>query len=260
MNNSKVFLKNKAIMDKIIESSELNENDIVLEIGSGDGRLTEKIAQKAKKVYAVEKDLFLIDESKVKLSNYKNIEFINQDILETTFPEDVNRIISNLPYSIASPITERIIRFLNKHRNSIAVLMYQKEFGERMLAIPGYTDYSMLTVFCTYTCYVSKVVDVSKSNFRPIPSVDSVVIKLKPKNIEIDDNFIKFCKLIFQHKKKNVYTAIISSRSKLKTSDKNLIREKLNNVDQSYLKEKVFFLSLDSLMDLYKKVVAAELW
>ncbi len=260
MNNSKVFLKNKAIMDKIIEAAELDKNDIVLEIGSGDGRLTEKIASKAKKVYAVEKDLFLIDKSKVKLSNYKNIEFMNQDILEISFPEDVNKIISNLPYSIASPITERIIRFMNNHTNSIAVLMYQKEFGERMLAAPGYTDYSMLTVFCTYTCSINKIMDVSKANFRPIPSVDSIVIKIKPKNIKIDDNFINFCKLIFQHKKKNVYTAIMSSRSKLKTSDKDLIREKLSKVNKNYLKEKVFFLSLDDLMDLYKEVVSAGIW
>ncbi|MGC8698730.1 MAG: 16S rRNA (adenine(1518)-N(6)/adenine(1519)-N(6))-dimethyltransferase RsmA [Candidatus Acidifodinimicrobium sp.] len=260
MNNSKVFLKNKAIMDKIIEAAELDKNDIVLEIGSGDGRLTEKIASKAKKVYAVEKDLFLIDKSKVKLSNYKNIEFINQDILEMPFPEDVNKIISNLPYSIASPITERIIRFMNNHVDSIAVLMYQKEFGERMLAAPGYTDYSMLTIFCTYTCSITKIMDVSKANFRPIPSVDSIVIKIKPKNIKIDDNFINFCKLIFQHKKKNVYTAIMSSRSKLKTSDKDSIREKLSKVNKNYLKEKVFFLSLDDLMDLYKEVVSAGIW
>ncbi|MGC8516468.1 MAG: 16S rRNA (adenine(1518)-N(6)/adenine(1519)-N(6))-dimethyltransferase RsmA [Candidatus Acidifodinimicrobium sp.] len=260
MNNSKVFLKNKAIMDKIIEAAELDKNDIVLEIGSGDGRLTEKIASKAKKVYAVEKDLFLIDKSKVKLSNYKNIEFINQDILEMPFPRDVNKIISNLPYSIASPITERIIRFMNNHVDSIAVLMYQKEFGERMLAAPGYTDYSMLTIFCTYTCSITKIMDVSKANFRPIPSVDSIVIKIKPKNIKIDDNFINFCKLIFQHKKKNVYTAIMSSRSKLKTSDKDLIREKLSKVNKNYLKEKVFFLSLDDLMDLYKEVVSAGIW
>ncbi|MGC8681724.1 MAG: 16S rRNA (adenine(1518)-N(6)/adenine(1519)-N(6))-dimethyltransferase RsmA [Candidatus Acidifodinimicrobium sp.] len=260
MNNSKVFLKNKAIMDKIIEAAELDKNDIVLEIGSGDGRLTEKIASKAKKVYAVEKDLFLIDKSKVKLSNYKNIEFINQDILEMPFPGDVNKIISNLPYSIASPITERIIRFMNNHVDSIAVLMYQKEFGERMLAAPGYTDYSMLTIFCTYTCSITKIMDVSKANFRPIPSVDSIVIKIKPKNIKIDDNFINFCKLIFQHKKKNVYTAIMSSRSKLKTSDKDSIREKLSKVNKNYLKEKVFFLSLDDLMDLYKEVVSAGIW
>ncbi|MEM3190838.1 MAG: 16S rRNA (adenine(1518)-N(6)/adenine(1519)-N(6))-dimethyltransferase RsmA, partial [Candidatus Parvarchaeota archaeon] len=214
MNNSKIFLKSNMVMDRIIDAAELNERDIVMEIGSGDGRLTEKIAPKVKKVYAVEKDLFLIDKSKMRLSNHKNVEFINSDILKMDFPEDISRIISNLPYNIASPITERIIYFLNSHQRSIAVLMYQREFAERMLALPGYMDYSMLTVFCTYTCNVEKVMDVSRTNFRPIPAVDSTVVKLRPKNIEIDRRFIDFCRLLFQHKKKNLYTAIISSRSK----------------------------------------------
>lgn len=260
MNNSKVFLKNVSVMDRIIEAAELNENDTVFEIGSGDGRLTERIAPKVKKVYAAEKDLFLIDRSKIRLSNYKNIEFMNSDVLEIDFPKETDRIISNLPYSIASPVTEKIVYFLNSHPHSTAVLMYQREFAERILASPGYTDYSMLTVFCTYTCETEKIMDVSKVNFRPIPAVDSTVVKLKPKDIDIDRHFIDFCKLLFQHKKKNVYSAIISSRGKLKNSDKKFIREKFGVLERDYLKSKVFFLDIGALIMVYKDMVDINLW
>jgi Dimethyladenosine transferase (rRNA methylation) len=200
--NNQIFIKNEKVIERIIDAAELNDKDVVLEIGSGDGRMTGHIAKKAKKVYAVEKDLYLLDESKMNLVDIKNIDFINADILKMDIPNDVNKIVSNLPYNISSPITEKLIYFMNNVRGSLAVLMYQKEFGDRMVAFPGLRDYSMLSVFVQYCMNVEKVMDVSKANFRPVPAVDSIVIKMRPKEIKIDDDFLAFCRVIFQHKKK----------------------------------------------------------
>ncbi len=77
---------------------------------------------------------------------------------------------------------------------------------------------------------VEKIMDVSKNNFKPTPAVDSVVIRMTPKNIEINEDFLAFCRLIFQHKKKNLYSAILDSRDKLKIKDRNEIRNKLSEI------------------------------
>lgn len=260
MNNTKVFLKNRAIMKRIVDNAKLDKDSVVLEIGSGDGRLTEFIAERAGKVYAVEMDPFLIDIAKEKLSGFNNIQFVNEDILRMEIPEEVNRIISNLPYAISSPVTEKLVYFMNKHPNSFSVLMYQKEFAERMIAFPGLHIYSMLSVFVQYTCEVKKIMDVSKVNFKPTPSVDSMVILLKPKNISIDESFLSLCRLLFQHKNKNLYSAILDSRSKLKQTSKDIIRERIKNISDDILNRKVFSLEIDELLNIYKLMKDNGLW
>ncbi len=254
MNNTKVFLKDESVFKKIIGAAELKDSDIVLEIGSGDGRLTKRIAPLVKKVYAIEIDTNLYDSART-LLEYNNIEFINADALSIEFPEDADKIISNLPYAISSPITERIINFLNKKKNGMAVLMYQLEFGNRMLAFPGIRDYSMISVFTQYTCDIKLVSRVSKNSFRPKPAVESIILKLKPKNIDIDSGFLDFARLLFQHKKKNLYSALLDSRSMLNLS-KDDIRNKLEGYGKKeMLKRKVFYLDIKELENIYDEMV-----
>lgn len=252
MKNTKVFLKDNNIVRKIITSAKLDKNDIVIEIGSGEGVLTGEIARAVRKVYAIEYDLNLLDASKMSLSEFSNITFIHGDALEVDFPEDTNKIISNLPYGISSPITEKIVRFLNRKPGSTAILMYQKEFADRMVAVPGFRDYSMLSVFCQYSCDIKKITTVSKRSFRPIPAVDSVVLELTPKNIELDQGFIDFCHNIFQHKKKNMYSAIMDSRRNMLIKDKAELRERLQKADKNILKEKVFMFEIEDLVRIHK--------
>ncbi len=255
MRNTQIFLKDRNIMSKIVASAELNKDDIVLEIGSGDGRLTRELAEKAARVYAVERDLNLLDSSKIALKELKNVELINADALEIDFPEDVTKIVSNLPYAISSPVTTKIVYFLNKRPNSFAILMYQKEFGERMLSIPGIRDYSMLSVFCQYTCDIERIINVNKACFRPMPSVDSIVIKLSPKRITIDEGFLAFCRAIFQHKKKNLYSAILDSREKMALHTKPELKARLEKLDESFMRRKVFLFEVDELLNIYKEMV-----
>ena len=253
MRNTQVFLKDLNIIKAIVASAELKKDDIVLEIGSGDGRLTREIAEKVKKVYAIERDINLLDASKMNLREFKNIEFISGDALKVDFPKDVTKIISNLPYAISSPITKKIVYYLNEKPGSFAILMYQKEFGERMLAIPGIRDYSMLSVFSQYTCDINKVMNVNKGCFRPTPSVDSIVLKIKPKNKKIDEVFLNFCRAIFQHKKKNLYSAILDSRGKMAIQSKDELRKRFEKLNQDVLKEKVFLFEVEELLDIYKE-------
>ncbi len=255
MRNTKIFLRDERIFKAIIDAANLTSDTIVLEIGSGDGRLTRRLAEKAKKVYAVEFDLNLLDASKMFLKDLTNVVFVHSDFLKLDIPDDSNRVVSNLPYAISSPATEMVARFLDKHADSMAIIMYQKEFAERMLSFPGLRDYSMLSVFSQYALYVEKVVDVRKSSFKPMPSVDSIVLKMTPKRTSIDDGFLSFCRLIFQHKKKSLYAAVIDSRSKLSTKSKDSLREKLKTLDENLLKTKVFFFSVDELLNIYSNMV-----
>lgn len=256
MNNTKVFLKDERIFEKIINAADLKKDDVVLEIGSGDGRLTKRIAPYVKKVYAVEIDINLFDSSRTMLSSVKNIEFLNTDALEMEFPNEVNKIISNLPYAISSPITEKIIYFLNKRKDSSAVLMYQLEFGERMLAFPGIRDYSMISVFTQYTSEIEMVSRVSKNSFRPKPAVESILVKIRPKKIDIDEGFLGFARLLFQHKKKNLYSALMDSRRKLAVSSKEDLRKKLEGYKEpGKLRDKVFYMEIAELEDIYKEML-----
>jgi 16S rRNA (adenine1518-N6/adenine1519-N6)-dimethyltransferase len=256
MNNTKVFLKDEKTFEKIIEASDLKKDDVVIEIGSGDGRLTKRIAPYVKKVYAMEIDINLFDSARMMLEDLKNVEFINEDALKIEFPNDANKIISNLPYAISSPITEKIIHFLNGKKASLAVLMYQLEFGERMLAFPGIRDYSMISVFTQYTCKVELVSRVSKNAFRPRPAVESIILRIKPKNIQINEDFLAFARLLFQHKKKNLYSAVMDSRGKLNVKSKEEVRNKLQGYNEKdRLKQKVFYLSIDELEDIYDEML-----
>ena len=256
MNNTKVFLKDEKTFEKIIKASDLKKDDVVIEIGSGDGRLTKRISPYVKKVYAIEIDTNLFDSARTMLEDLKNVEFINKDALEMEFPNDANKIISNLPYAISSPITEKIIYFLNGKKDSLAVLMYQLEFGERMLAFPGIRDYSMISIFTQYTCNIELVSRVSKNAFRPKPAVESIILRIKPKNIKINEDFLAFSRLLFQHKKKNLYSAIMDSRGKLNLKSKEEIRNKLKEFKQKdKLKQKVFYLEIHELEDIYDEML-----
>ncbi len=255
MRNTKIFLKDANVMRKIVDAADISEKDVIIEIGSGDGRLTAELAARAKKVYAIEMDLNLLDASKMNLRAFKNIKYMHGDALEIEFPKEANKIVSNLPYAISSPITDKIIYFLNSHKGSIAILMYQKEFAERMLSIPGLRDYSMLSVFSQYTANIAKIMDVSKKCFRPTPSVDSTVLEILPKNIDIDEGFLAFCRAIFQHKKKNLYSAILDSREKMAVKSKDALRERLKNVGEAFIKKKVFMFEVDELLNIYKEML-----
>jgi len=169
------FLKSMQVVRDIINAAELTKEDTILEIGGGLGILTEQLAQEGKHVYVIELDPRLAQALNDRFANYENITIIEGDALEVPLP-DVTKIVSNLPYSISSEITFRILRELNFDQ---AILMYQKEYAHRLQASPGSPEYSRLSVNIGYQAEVEHIMDVPADKFYPVPAVDSVVVRMK---------------------------------------------------------------------------------
>lgn len=235
------FLSDRATLERMVKYAELSEKDAVLEIGAGDGRLTELIAEKAGKVIAVEKDDRLAELLRKNLSdkNIPNFEIIHGDALDADFPR-FNKIVSNLPYQISSPITFKLFGLIDKCKWSFAVLTYQKEFAQRFFAKPCERNYSRLTVAANYYCSAEKLEIVRKGKFRPQPKVDSMMVKLAPKEkpFEADEIFWGMVAKLFQHKKKIVRAALKDAKFNKKCIEK---------IPIELLKKRVFCCSLEDL-------------
>jgi 16S rRNA (adenine1518-N6/adenine1519-N6)-dimethyltransferase len=171
------FLTSHRIAKDIVSSANLTKDESVLEIGGGLGILTQRLAQCARTVYVVEKDVRLVRALREILSGLDNIEVIEGDALKTDFPE-VDKVVCNLPYSISSDIT---FRLLEQVKFESATLMYQKEFAERLLAEPGSANYARLTIGVRYHVDVAQIMSVPASKFYPVPKVDSSVVCLTPR-------------------------------------------------------------------------------
>ena len=244
------YLIDRNKRDQIIKFANLTKEDVVLEIGPGIGTLTIELAKRAKKVIAIEQDpnICQILENRLKSENIDNVELINDDALNVEFPK-FNKIISNLPYQISSPIT---FKFLN-YDFQLAILMYQKEFASRMNGKVGSKDYSRLSAMLYFKCDVETLASVSAESFIPKPKVDSTVVKLTPKlpqltgelkNLNIDEIsktdfeiYSKFVKALFQHRNKKVKNALIDSRHIITNLDKKEMKAKLNSIKQKKIEQ-----------------------
>lgn len=181
------FLIDKNIIRKLVKVSSLSSEDVVLEIGPGQGILTEALAGQVKKVIAVELDKKLYEYLKTHLKEFENVELVNEDILEFNLAKLVSKLkinkkinlVGNIPYSITTPILEYI--FQNLHFLGSIYLMVQKEFSLRLIAKPNTKDYSSISCFAQFYANPSILFSVKRTCFRPIPKVDSCFIKLEPK-------------------------------------------------------------------------------
>ncbi len=253
------YLIDKNKRDQIINFGNLNKDDTVLEIGTGIGTLTIEIAQKAKKVIAIEQDenICKILAKRLKDEKIDNVELINDDALSVDFPK-FNKIISNLPYQISSPIT---FKFLD-YDFDLAILMYQKEFAERMTGKVGTKDYSRLSAMLYFKCNVEALTDVSSESFIPKPKIDSTVVKLTPKENKIPDTdfktYSKFTKALFQHRNKKIKNALIDSRHIISNIDKKILKKRLNSIESDkineYLSKRVVSLTPEEILELSKEL------
>lgn len=253
------YLIDKNKRDQIIGFAEISDEDIVLEIGTGIGTLTLELAKKAKKVIAIEQDANIANilSERLKKEKIDNVELINDDALNVDFPK-FNKIVSNLPYQISSPIT---FKFLN-YDFDLAILMYQKEFAERMNGEVGTKDYSRLSAMLYFKCNVETLTDVSAESFIPKPKIDSTVVKLTPKENKISDDDFKiysnFTKALFQHRNKKIRNALIDSRHLICPLDKKEMKEKINAIDDEklneYLKLRVVAVKPEEILFLSKEL------
>ncbi len=172
------FLKSEKIARSIVDAAKISPTERVLEIGGGLGILTLWLARSAKKVTVVELDRGLVRALRSNLSAFENVEVIHGDALKIDLP-DADKIVSNLPYSISSEIT---FKFLKEVKFDVAILMFQKEFAHRLLAVPESSEYSRLSIDFQYLGRAEYVRDVQARNFFPVPAVDSAVLKITRRN------------------------------------------------------------------------------
>lgn len=239
------FLIVDDIIKREIERAEIKANETVLEIGPGLGFLTSELSKYAKRVYAVEKDSRLVEILQKEYS-WENVEIIHGDALKVEFPQ-FDKIVSNLPYQISSPITFKFLRYDFKK----AVLIYQLEFAQRMIAKPSDKNYSRLSVMVQAKAEVELVERIGKGAFYPKPKVDSAVIVLKPKpkekQIELDERLVK---ALFQHRRKKSSKALKDSYHMLGLSKEEFKGSKEIFDRIPHAEKRVFQLSIKEIKDI----------
>lgn len=197
------FLIDKNILDKIVQAANIKNTDTVLEVGPGIGTLTQELAQKAKRVIAVEKDKSMIEILAETLSGFTNVEVINNDILkiEQSLPAGY-KLVANIPYYLTSPLIRLFLEAQSKPKE--IVLLVQKEVAQRICSKPG--DMSLLAVSVQFYANCEIVFNVSKNSFWPIPKVDSAIIKIIPaEKYKISaELFFKVVKAGFSHPRKQL--------------------------------------------------------
>ena len=212
------FLINKHAAQREIEYADISKKDVVLEIGPGNGIITRLLAEKAKKVIAIEIDENLINNLSYNLPD--NVELIHADAVKYDFDKlpVFNKIVSNLPYQISSPITFKFF----KYGFELAVLIYQKEFGERLVATEG-KKYSRLSVNSYYWAEAELLETIPRSFFNPQPKVDSCIIRLKrrytpPFILDNENFFFNLTNLLFSQRRKKIKNILPQSKD-IKNSD-----------------------------------------
>lgn len=198
------------VLERIMEVSQVSSDDEVLEIGPGEGALTELLLQRAKKVNCVEIDTDLEKILRKKFDNNPKFNLHMGDILEADLREIIEantKVVANIPYYITSPIINKLI----EHRDLIdeVYLMVQKEVGERVCATSG-KERSVLTLAVEYFGEAEYLFTIPKEFFTPVPKIDSGFIGIKfykDRRFEsiIDENlFFKYVKGAFSNKRKNI--------------------------------------------------------
>ena len=232
------FLIDQNIIKKICNLLS-SKNHKVIEIGPGDGRLTEQLLNcNPKELKIIEIDPDLIPILKSKFNKNQKIKIINEDILNYQLTEKIDLIISNLPYNISSQILVKICLMENPPINLI--LMFQKEFAERLINRKLNSLNSLVN--CFYE--INNNFNVSKNCFRPIPKIDSTVLSFKRRKkillekIEIKE-FIKFKRNLFSHKRKTL---------------NNLLKDYNFNKEKFDLKLRVEDLNLQQLIKVFREI------
>lgn len=210
------FLTDVSVLEDIVESSDINNEDFVIEIGPGVGTLTKELLKKAKKVCAIELDSDLIPILKEEIGEAKNFELINKDAMKVDFNEVIGeeksvKLVANLPYYVTTPIISRILN--EKYNFKSLIIMIQKEVAERINSKPSCKEYGALTLLVQYYCNTSIVRTVKPSSFIPEPKVDSTVIKLEKlpeTRIKVEDEklFFKVVRDAFNMRRKTLWNAL----------------------------------------------------
>ena len=245
------FLINEEVIHKIIDQTQITKNDLVIEIGPGLGNLTSKLLEFAGKVVAIELDPKMIKILNDRFSLYNNFEIINEDILKVNIADIIAqnlsyknfKVVANLPYYITTPI---IMKLLEEKSNLTSItVMVQKEVADRLNSLnPNITqkDVGAISYAVKYYSNSEIIINVPKTDFIPIPKVDSAVIKLDilkspAVNVSNEKNLFKIIKTSYMQKRKTLVNALVNG----KITDKDTILKILSelNIDSKIRPEQL---------------------
>ena len=233
------FLIDDEVINGIIDASNVNKSDLVIEIGPGLGTLTKRLLENSGKVICIELDTRMIEILNDRFKFYNNFEVINEDVLKVNLNKLINenkneelktaKIVANLPYYITTPIVMKLLE--DKLDIESITVMVQKEVADRLVDVPGGKNSGAITYGVNYYTRPEKVIEVPNTAFIPAPEVNSSVIKLnvlkepsvKVKNEEL---LFKIIKMAFMQKRKTLLNGLTNGN----LASKEEIEEMLTNL------------------------------
>ncbi|XP_055308747.1 probable dimethyladenosine transferase isoform X2 [Sitodiplosis mosellana] len=262
------ILKNPLVITSMLEKSALRPTDVVLEIGPGTGNMTVKILEKAKKVVACEIDPRLVAELQKRIQGtpyQSKLQILIGDALKSEFPfYDI--CIANVPYQISSPLVFKLL--LHRPIFRCAVLMFQREFAQRLVAKPGDKFYCRLSINTQLLARVDMLMKVGKNNFKPPPKVESSVVRIEPRNPPPAINFTEWdglTRIAFLRKNKTLAASfkqssvlqMLENNYKLQASLQNQeispdfdIKQLVESVEAEASEKRARTMDLDDFMNL----------
>ena len=259
------FLIDKLIIDRIVEESNILENDVVIEIGPGIGNLTEELLKKAKLVIAFEIDEDMIKILKDRFKDGANLIVINKDILQVNMDEIKEKyvddgtsikVVANLPYYITTPIMFKLFKDASFIQSM--TIMVQKEVADRIVAAPGSKDYGILSINTKYYGKSRKLFDVPNMSFTPIPNVISSIVKIdirKIYSVRDEELFFRIVKASFAQRRKKLINSI--ENSNMIDIDKEELKTILNknNISENTRAEEIDITKyIDLANDIFYKL------
>ena len=250
------FLKNISVVERIVNVSEIGDNDLVIEVGPGGAIMTRELSKRAGNVLAYEIDEDLKEELSKRLNGCSNVDVLFKDFLDADLVSDVKNysydklfFVSNVPYYITTPILMKIIE--SNLSFSKIVMMVQKEVGDRFSTKPGSKEYGSITVLLNYFFDVKKEFLVSRNQFIPVPNVDSVIVSFTEKsNKKYLKDFLFFQKIVrdsFQYKRKTI-------KNNLRSYDLKIVSDVLSKYGYD-LSVRAENLQLDVFVDLANELI-----
>ena len=230
------FLTDTNILQKIVDTAELDKEVNVIEIGPGIGALTEFLAENAAEVMAFEIDDRLVPILADTLRDFDNVTVINEDILKADLqahiqnfknPELPIKVVANLPYYITTPILMHLIE--SKIPFSEFVVMMQKEVADRISAQPNTKAYGSLSIAVQYYMTAKVAFVVPRTVFVPAPNVDSAILKMVRRSeplvaVKDEDFFFKVARLSFVHRRKTLWNNLTGAFGKSEEVKERLTR------------------------------------
>lgn len=259
------FLISEQVVNEIVESSKIDKEDLVIEIGPGLGTLTKYLLEKAGKVIGIELDKKMVEILQDRFKLYNNFELYQQDVLKIDLKhlikkekENTNikkvKIVANLPYYITTPIIMKLLE--EKLDLESITVMIQKEVADRLIAIPGEKETGAITYAVYYYAIAESILEVPKESFIPEPEVTSKVIKLNIRReppVEVQDKelMFKIIKSAFMQRRKTLINALNNAKIFQNKEEGNKILESLK-LDESVRAEK---LTLENFADITNKIL-----